>query len=98
MCIWLLCFMDLLLRDILDICFEVCVVALDKPWQSYEVRTYTSPVTHMRWDPAGTTLLVVNASGRFSLWRMKVILSNPLSNHYDGFIHYVMYVWEVYNT
>ncbi|CAG5123124.1 unnamed protein product [Candidula unifasciata] len=62
--------------DKLDVCFEVCVVDLDKPWQEYEVTTYTSPVTYMRWDPAGTTLLVVNAAGRFSLWKMKNYLLN----------------------
>ncbi|KAH9519854.1 Mediator of RNA polymerase II transcription subunit 16 [Bulinus truncatus] len=62
--------------DRVEICYEVCVVDLDKPWQEYEVTTYPSPVKYMRWDPAGTSLLVVNAAGRFSLWTMKNNLLN----------------------
>lgn len=70
--------------DKLDICYEVCVVDLDKPWQKYEVTTYPSPVKYMRWDPAGTTLLVVNAAGRFSLWKMKSYLINSWEE--SGFV------------
>ncbi|XP_005106027.1 mediator of RNA polymerase II transcription subunit 16 [Aplysia californica] len=63
-------------RDKLDISYEVCVVDLDKPWQEYRVMMSHTAVTYMRWDPAGTTLLIVNAEGCFSLWRMKDHLLN----------------------
>ncbi|KAK6975326.1 mediator of RNA polymerase II transcription subunit 16-like isoform X1 [Biomphalaria glabrata] len=71
--------------DKVEMCYEVCVVDLDKPWQEYEVTTYPSPVKYMRWDPAGTALLVVNAAGRFSLWTMKNNLINVWeeSGHVD---------------
>jgi hypothetical protein len=55
-----------------DVHYEVRVLDLDKPWESFLVTSSATCVQHVEWDNMGTRLLLVDGQGDCQIWTMKV--------------------------
>ncbi|CAG2187106.1 MED16 [Mytilus edulis] len=60
--------------------YEVKVIDLDRPWDSYIVTDGLSAVTCMIWDRTGHRLLLTTVDGCCSVWLMEDFLVNKWKN------------------
>ena len=54
--------------------YEVRVIDLDRPWESYMVTEDLSCISTLVWDRTGHRLLVTTVDGMCSVWEMEVIV------------------------